>query len=162
MKLRNASMKQKRRTQSRRYFEKARGWWRMDVLRRDLRLKAPEMHEATAALTDAVASKAKAKVGEEAMPTMLDEPSARASNYMRAAPGGGGRGRGRGAAVAPRSARAAGEPARCRHVLKTPAGRARRPKPSRRINDRNPRSALLRQHRRGRGARRRSSRSSKI
>ena len=59
----------------------------MDVLRRDLRLKAIEMHEAKeAALVDDVADPRprRKSVKKQVVPPMLDEPSdAGISNYMR-------------------------------------------------------------------------------
>ena len=68
-------------------LRKRAGGGELDVLRRDLRLKAQEMHEATAAaLTDAVADpKPRRKsVKKQVVPPMLDEPSdAGISNYMR-------------------------------------------------------------------------------
>ena len=68
-------------------LRKRAGGGELDVLRRDLRLKAQEMHEATAAASiDAVADpKPKRKsVKKQVVPPMLDEPSdAGISNYMR-------------------------------------------------------------------------------
>ena len=76
-----ASMKQKRRMRiAPQILRKRAGGDELDVLRRDLRLKAQEMHEATAAASiDAVADpKPKRKSAKkQVVPPMLDEPLGR-------------------------------------------------------------------------------------